>query len=355
MFWISLWRAIHVTPMASQDTVHYYGQALVMAGYSREDAFTMATGLSNSFEWYHIPNVEVLLDWDLIRPRVLYPLLASPFVAHYGWWGMILTSWLIGAAFYGLAAWALVRRFGVVPALGAALVMFGCQGWFYYAIGPLTEGLSALLFGGCLGLIWFYRRSKRRLRWLWLVAAGLSMVAFSFSRQAMLIPAGALAVAWLGEWIRSRRMRNSWLAPAATVVGVCAAAQVYQLVAFPFDQVGWLRTKVGGETAWQTLLSAPAHLYESSRFDFFKVMEADPGAAFAVALLGTAVLVAWRRVECHLALGAGLAGLVYQAVNGSTRLEFRYLEPGFIAYALAVGALFAYVAARPRGMSGAAD
>jgi hypothetical protein len=63
------------------------------------------------------------------------------------------------------------------------------------------------------------------------------------------------------------------------------------------------------------------------------------------------LVVAWRRVEVHLALGAGLAGLIYQAVNGSTQLEFRYLEPGFLAYALAVGALFAHLAARQWGLT----
>jgi hypothetical protein len=168
-----------------------------------------------------------------------------------------------------------------------------------------------------------------------LVAAGALTLAFAFTRQAQLIPAGAFAAAWVGAFVKERRAANSWWAPAAAVVGVSAAAQVWQLLVYPFDQVGQLRSKVGGGSAWETLAAWPRHAYSSARFDFIVAVREDPGMVVAMAVLGVALIYGWSRVEIHLALGAGLAGWIYQAVNGSIRLEFRYLEPGFFLYALA--------------------
>jgi hypothetical protein len=348
LFWISLWRAIHVTMMASPDTIHYYARALVMGGRTAEDSIALANSMREQHGWAALPP-EMMLDWDLVRPRVLYPLLASPLVEAYGWWGLILTSWILGAAFYALMAWILVRRFGAGPALFGMVVVFNCQAWFYYAIGPLTEGLSALLFALILLAVWRHRRSAGSRRWVWLVAVVLLMVAFSFTRQAMLIPAGALFAAWVGEWVRTRGARNSWLPGAATTVGAAAVTQVFQLVVFPFDQAGWTRSQVGGESTWEMLRSVPRQLAGNSKIDVFEVVKTDPGMMFAAVLLALSLILCWRRVETHLALGAGLAGAVYQAANATIHLEFRYLEPGFIVFALAITALMARFMERSAG------
>jgi hypothetical protein len=345
LFCANLWRAIHTTRMASPDSIHYFGRALILAGYSREDAFALANGMSQMYGWDHI-SIYWLVDWNLVRPRVMFPLLASPLVAAQGWFGLILAGICVGLVLFALMAAVLRWRYGAGPALFAMLAVFGAQSWFYYAVAPLTEGLSALLLALGLGAVWLYRRSKSRGRWLWLAAAGLAMAAFAFTRQAQLIPAGALFAAWLGEWARTRRARNSYLAPAGVVVGVCAATQLWQMLAFPFDQLSQMRSRMGGATAWETVAAAPRRLAYTIWVDLQTAAKTDPGLVFAMVLTLAALFVAWRRVEAHLALGALAGGLVYQAVNGSTRLEFRYFEPGLFIYALALAALAAQLGSR---------
>lgn len=345
-FAVSLVHAQRTTLMAAQDSMHYYARALLYAGTSRDEAFALVTDKSYSLGWNQGLTPEILFDWDLVRPRVVYPALATPFVKAFGWSGMTLTSIALAVVLYALMAWVLRRRFGTVPALAALAVVFGCQAWFFYAVAPLTEGLSALTLAGMVGAAWLYRRARHRRRWLYLVAAGVLAVVFAFTRQAQLIAAGAFSVVWVGEWIRSRRARNSWLAPSATVVGVSAATQVYQLLVYPFDQLAHMQSKVGGESFWETLAAAPYHLYTATKFDFRLAVEDDPGMAFAMFVLLGAMIYCWRRPEIHLACGAVLAGMIYQGVNGSIRLEFRYLEPGLFLYALAGAAFMAALARR---------
>jgi hypothetical protein len=367
LFWISWKRVVETTKIASPDSIHYYGQALVFSGVSRPEAFRQSTALFDGWGWPGlVKSVEELLDWDLVRPRVAFPLLASPLVGAWDWAGMVALALALGAAFYAVTAAALLRRHGLVPALGAVLAVFGCQAWFFFAVTPLTEGLSALLLALALGCAWAYRRAapsragaaggggpdrpgrfgSRLPRWLWLLGAGLLMLVFAFSRQAQLVPAGALLAAWAGEWIRSGRPRNSWSAPAAVIVGVSAATQVYQLIVYPLAELDQFRLRQSGETTWEALLALPRRFLGVTAFDIKYSLGKDPGLVFAMVLLVAAVIVAWRRVEVQMALGAALAGLVYHAVNGSDHLEFRYLEPGFFVYALAVGALLAHLAAQ---------
>ncbi|MDR2454474.1 MAG: hypothetical protein LBD51_08065, partial [Bifidobacteriaceae bacterium] len=189
------------------------------------------------------------------------------------------------------------------------------------------------------------RRRAGRRRALWLAGAAAGIVLFAFTRQAALIPAGALGLAFVGEWVKTRRWRNSWLAPAATIVGASAACQLYQAVRYPFDQAAQLMEQTGTATLGQALARAPRRLWAVVKWAFGAFAQDDQIMIVFGALAAVGLVVCWNRVEAHLALGAVLGGMVYQAANGTMQTGLRYCEPGFFAYALLVGAALAALGA----------
>jgi chromate transport protein ChrA len=352
-----LWM-VKTLPLLAPDSLYYYGRALLYAGYSRTQAWEIANALGEPHNW-RVSSVERMFDWDLVEPRVVYSALAAPLVRQMGWNGMLVVS--IGAALllYLLMAWALWYRFGPGPALAAILVVLSCRTWFRFAVSGLTESLSALFLALALGAVWLYRRSRRgpskRWSWVYLVAAATATVLFCFTRQAALIPAAALAAAYLGEWIRTRRWRNSWLAASATIVGAAAACQLVQLMLFPFDQAEQLMTETGASNLGEALAVAPTRLLGIIEGHLRSFAVHDVGMFAAIGLSALALVLCWRRVEVHLFGGAILAGLVYQAANATTRTGLRYCEPGFFIYALVLGTLFAWFAATAAPAKNAAN
>ncbi|MDR1118978.1 MAG: GtrA family protein, partial [Bifidobacteriaceae bacterium] len=305
-FAIALFAAVRIHVMLAPDSLYYYGRALLYTGFTREEAFATANAAGRVIN-AHVPSVERMFDWNLVEPRVVYPALSAPFVRLMGLNGMLVVSGGATALLFGLMAWALRRRYGTVPALAAMTLLLASYTWFYQAVAPITESLSALWFALALGAAWRSRTwahapsaPRRRFapmvfprgrlaasrasgasptiatgarlaahpaqkahsrhefpvrdtvgrgrRWLWLAAAVACTALFAFTRQAALRPAGALFVAWLGEWARTKRPRNSWLAPAVAIVGTSALCQVWQLLAFPYDPRGEWLAQTGGDT-----------------------------------------------------------------------------------------------------------
>jgi hypothetical protein len=357
--------------LLAADSLYYYGRSLVYAGYSREDALAMANAAGSSIG-ARVDSVERMFDWSLVEPRVLYSLLSAPFVRPLGWHGLLVVSITANLAFFALLAWALRRRYGTLVGLVTTLLVMCGTTWFFFATAALTESLSALLFALALGAAWRSRNSgqaepgpragpterHRPWKWgrrqTWLAVAALAMVAFAFTRQAQLIPAGALFAAWLGEWARVKRWRNSWLAPAAVIVGASAACQVLQMVVYPYDPGPEWRSQTdssGGEGLTEMIW----HVGAVVKRGLTEFVYRDPGMTVAVLLLAVSLVACWRRAEVHLAVGALAAGFVYQLLNGSVRTALRYCQPGWFAYALAVAAALAWFGSRVSRVSAQVD
>ncbi|MDR2347760.1 MAG: hypothetical protein LBD90_03880 [Bifidobacteriaceae bacterium] len=358
-------------PLLAPDSLHYYARALVYAGVDRAEAFAAANAAGAPWGW-RIDTISQMFDWDLVAPRVVLPALAAPFAPWLGWRSLLVISIPAAAAVFGLIAWAVRRRFGAIPALATAILAIGCRDWFYFLVAGLTESLSALLFALALGAAWRYRLNRRAQAgraqagraqagraqagrapgWGagvgWLAAAVAASGLFAFTRQAALIPAGALAVAFVGEWVRTRRFRNSWLAPAAAIVGTSAACQLYQALRYPFDQGQQLMEQTGQDTIGAALAHMPGRLLTVLKWAIGAFAQHDPVMLLAGGLGALGLVLCWRRLEAHLALGAALGGLAYQAANGALQTALRYCEPGLFAYALLVGAVLARIALRWR-------
>ncbi|MDR1798620.1 MAG: GtrA family protein, partial [Bifidobacteriaceae bacterium] len=259
------------------DGAYYYARTLRFLGWSEADAYAEVASVARP--GWHIADQQMMFHYDLVRPRVVLPLLSAPFVALFGHAGLAVVPGLATVVFFGLAAWVLGRRYGLVAGLATVGLTLACSTWFYFDVAMLTESLSALWLLLTIGCVWAYWRRKGQAvplpgagpggaRWgkaacggpapvgaapgtedrlaggatvveigrpagWWLVGAAACVVALSFTRQTQLIPAGAFFVAWLGEWVRVRRARNRLALPGGVVVGTCAATQLLQLVAYP--------------------------------------------------------------------------------------------------------------------------
>jgi hypothetical protein len=344
-FLVTLRGVFSVRRLLSTDSLFYYGRALLYSGYSREEAFAKANEAGDTIG-FNVPSVERMFDWNLVEPRVVYSLLSAPFVRLMGWHGLLVVSIGAVALLFGLMGWALRRRYGTVVGLAVMSLVLSSGTWFFFGVAALTESLSALWFALALGAAWRARAAGGRRRRAWLLAAGVVTVLFAFTRQAMLIPAGALFAAWLGEWAKTKTPKNSWAGPAAVIVGVAAACQVFQLLAFPYSpKAEWL-VQTGSDT-WtlkQSLFNGLRAVYLS----LTAFSGSDAAMAVLIVLLAASFAVCWRRVEVHLAAGALAAGMVYQILNGAAQVRLRYCQPGWFAYVLAVGALLGWLATRPR-------
>jgi hypothetical protein len=326
------------------DSMYYYGRALYYAGYSQTEAHQLVQAFAERQGWGS-PDADMLFNWTLVAPRVVYPALSAPFVYLWGYEGLLVVPFVATTLIYFATAWVLRVRYGMLVGLATMLVVLQCQHWIWQQLGPLCEVLTAFWLALTLGAVWCYRRFRpSRGAWLWLVAAGVCTVLLAFTRQAMLIPAGAFFMVWVGEWIRTKRVRNSWLAASSVVVGVSAACQLYQMVRYPFDQTSQMQRMTGTAGVKDAIWAMPGQLYRVLKSDFELFWKADQSMLVCIALVLVGLVVCWRQVESHLAFGALAGGMIYQATNGSLSTSLRYCQPGLVTYLLVIAALLAWLA-----------
>jgi putative flippase GtrA len=325
------------------DGMYYYARALRLTGLSEVDAYAEIARVGDPLG-YRYAVFDMMFHYDLVLPRVVGPALAAPFVALFGHVGMLVPTVAGTAVFFGGTAWFLALRYGRGVALAVTVLAMTCVTWFFFSIVTQPEGLAALWFAGALLAAVCHRRSRAARRWPWLaLAAGLTVL-FAFTRQAQLIPAGALFMAWLGEWMRSRRAWNSWAAPAAVIGGTAAATQVFQMAVFAgFSQEGQFLTATGADDMTGALAGVPRLVRRFLAKDLARLLNDDQAMLVFCLLVVVALVVCWRRVEAHLCFGALAGGLIYNIANGSST-TLRYFQPGWICWVLVVAALFGVAA-----------
>jgi hypothetical protein len=377
------------------DGIYYYARALRFTGLSEAAAYAEVARVGDALG-YHYDNPEMMFHFDLVVPRLVHPLLAAPWVAWFGHAGMLVPTITGTAVFFGGTAWALAARYGRAIALGTSLIAMAGWHWFFFSVVTQPEGLAALWFAGALFAAVRYRRARRATAgapsadaaqaagkaasaaaaladqppaaglpglaggagaggrnrergWWWLVVAGAFMLAFGFTRQAQLIPAGALFVVWLGEWVRSRRMRNSWLVPAAVIVGVNAASQLFQLLMFSgFSQRDQFLKETGTDNTADAIRVIPRLARRIFTQDFNWFAASDAVMLVFCLLVGIGLVACWRRVEAHLCLGAIAGALIYNISNGNPT-ALRYFQPGWICAVLLAAAVLAYASGTQPG------
>lgn len=330
------------SPQYAPDTRYYAGMALWFGGTDQDAARDLVAEHTARSGW-ETPATDELFGWGLVQPRVVYPLLSVPFVWLMGIEGMLVVPLLAMAAVVGLLTWMLYRRYGLASALVPVLLVVASHHLIFFGTAMLTESLTALWAVLMLAVVWRYHSDPRR-RYLGFLV--LLVLLMAFTRQATLIPAGALVAAWLGAALVRDRPRR-WMWPAITVTATTVAAQVTQTLVFPtFSQTNQFLRATGTDSLTEALAAAPRLMRHILETDLQAYMRSDRALLALIVLSVIAIVVLWRRPESHLLLGAMAGIAVYNVTNG-TPTAFRYAMPGLVFFAVAVAALIARATPSP--------
>jgi len=319
------------------DSRHYYAMALRFGGLSRDRVAEILCGPEQ--HWSCLP-IERLLDWDLVRPRFVYPALATPFVKLWGEFGLAIISVVGAAACFAVAGWYLTRRFGRPVALLAVLLGIACGQWFFFLVMMTTESLSALWSALMLVAVWLYCRHQRRRYLVWLAVL---VILSTFTRQAVLVPAMAFGLAWVGQCLVTRRWRNPFTAPGVLVAGLGLVMQTIQLSIWPdVADDSLVKSHADGLVARLSNFVLTARNVTFTEVGRAAIVERSLLVLGVLALV--AIVVYWRQVESQLALGGLLAGWLYLVVNAAPTTGLRYFEPALVFMLAAVAGLLRPVA-----------
>jgi hypothetical protein len=327
-------------PLFTPDTRYYASMAFHTAGESKDEARDRVAAHTEKLG-YPTPATDVVFSWGLVGPRIVYPTLSAPFVKVMGFRGLAVIPAIAYVLGLLVMLRVLLRRVPPAVALLPVLLYLASMRLAVYGTSMLTESLSLLLVAGmALLLPWEERMSRGRLLGLFLL-----MTTLAFTRQATLIPAGAIVVAWFGSSLRVGRARTPWLAPAAVALGSAVGWQVVQAIAWPGLTVvdDWER-KTGTSSVWGALLASPRLLRHIIATDVTDMARNDVPLLLLLTLAVVACVVCFRRTEGQLLIGGLLGTLVYQVLNG-TPTSFRYGEPGMVFVLLGVAALLSRVVA----------
>jgi len=315
------------------DSRHYWAMALRFGGLPRDQ---VAETLCGPNQPYGCLPIERLLDWDLVRPRFVYPALATPFVKLWGQFGLGLVSVIAAITFFAVTGWYLAQRFGRPVALLTLTLALASVNWFFFLVMMATESLSSLWAALMLVAAWCYVRQPRRRYLVWLAVL---VILSTFTRQAVLVPAMAFGLALVGQWIVTRRWRTPFTAPGALVAGLGLVMQVIQLKAWPdVSQDGLDYAQAEGLGGWlREFLRSAWHV---TGFETGRAAVNDRVLMVLGLLTVIAALSRLRQVESQLALGGLLAGWLYLTANASGTTGLRYFEPGLVFMLAALAGLF---------------
>ncbi len=318
------------------DSHYYAAMALRFSGESRAEAARIVAEKSTELGWRVIP-AETLFGWDLVRPRVVYPALSAPFVKFMGISGLAVVSAIALFALYVVLTMQLRARYGNLAALVPILLIAASNYLSIYGAVMITESLTALWVALIVAAVWRYLNEPSG-RMLW--AMGLLTVVLGFTRQATLIPAGAVIMAWLCALLL-RQDHARWRWPALVVGGTGIGVQVLQMLLFPgFSQVDQFKKVTHTDTLWEAVLTAPRLAAHIAKADVKVMAAADHALMMLLIFAVVSMVIFWRRPESHLLLGSLLAYALYNITNG-TPTAFRYGMPGLVFVACSVSLLVA--------------
>jgi|SRR5690554_124802 len=324
------------------DTAHYMGMSLWFTGMSQQEALAYVNErhLAAGFELN--TSVEKLFDWGLVKPRVVLPALAVPFVLLFGPNGLGVTTVLLTVVLVFVLYKLLSSRYGRFAAV-ATLALMMCS--FYimvFNIGMLTESATALW--GALSLVAAYRYQQTgSARWIVVMVAVTALS--GFTRQATFIAGGAFVIAWLASLVL-RTERGRWGVPALAIAGTAIVVQLLQSWLFPtFSQLDQFVKMTGTSSLGEALLATPELVRSILTKDLRSFIVNDQALIVIIALSLISMVVLWRRSESHLLLGAILGVALYNITNGNAT-DFRYAIPGLVFFMVSIALLMSRIQSR---------
>lgn len=323
-------------PTFVPDSRYYLAFALWFSGDTQQQAHDAVVKFAAGYG-FSVPPTSTLFGWGLVQPRVMLSLISVPFVKAFGPFGLAVTTTLITILLTVLLTVVIMRRYGNTAAAVTLLVINASTFLMWYNAAMLTESLSAVWSVLIVLAAWRFQRTRQ---WWLLGVIGVVTALSAFTRQATLIDAGALLMAWVLGSLFQRR-NSPWMWPAVVVTVTSFACQLIQMIVFPFSQSDQFQVATGTHSLPAAILASPRLAWRILHDDLFDFTTQDHALLLFVVMSAVGMVIFFRREESHLLFGAILAIAVYNVTNG-TPTAFRYAIPGLVFYAL----VFALVVSR---------
>jgi hypothetical protein len=194
--------------------------------------------------WYFADNDPT---WQMVRIRLLYPVLSLPFISLWGLSGGSMAIPFLGTVlFLWATARVLQRLYGpavTVIVAGAFSITITITEFAWAGTDTLAMGLAAVLV---LNLPIERRIGRANLVWL-----GAASVFIALTRQVGVLAPAMAGAGWLWLLVRERSWRNRWLGSLVVTAGTTFLIQVLSMTLTSADTAGVVGR--GQTTYWGVL------------------------------------------------------------------------------------------------------
>jgi hypothetical protein len=279
--------------------------------------------------WYFADNDPT---WQMVRTRILYPVLSMPFVHLWGLSGGSLAIPVLGDVLFLWAVAQVVQRlYGPAVAVfvtGAFSLVNPIWSFSWAGTDTLALGLTAVLVAN---LPIERRPSRAHLAWI-----GIMAVFIPLTRQVGVLAPAMTGAGWLWALVRERTWRNRWLGALIVTSAITLVLQVLTMMLVKTDTAGVISR---GQTTYWGVFRQFVHYLKIVTEEACTYMWHNDRILYALLIAaGATVVVRVKSDAAAVFFGAVCATYVITAGLGYSTL-MRYEMIMFPAAAVAAGEL----------------
>ena len=311
--------------MMSRDTGHSLSYSIKL-----EHQISPSTHLA---PWYFADNDPT---WQMVRTRILYPVLSIPFIDLWGLSGGSLAIPILGdVLFLWAIARVLQRMYGPAVAVfvtGAFSLVNPIWGFSWAGTDTLALGLTAVLVAN---LPIERRIGRSALAWI-----GIMAVFIPLTRQVGVLAPAMAGAGWLWALARERTWRNRWLGSLVVTSAVTTGIQTASMMLANADTSGVISR---GQTTYWGVIRQFVHYLKIVTQEACTYMWHNDRMLYALlSAAGVTVLVRIKSDAAAVFFGAVCATYVITAGVGYSSF-MRYEMVMFPAAAVAAGEMVSFV------------
>jgi hypothetical protein len=318
------------------DSRYYLPMISRDMGHSLADSIHINQNISPSWHlapWYFADSDPT---WQMVRTRILYPVLSIPFVWLWGLSGGSLAIPILGDVLF---IWAIARVLQRLYGPAVAVIVAGTFAlvkpdfdFSWAGTDTLALGLTAVLVAN---LPIERRIGKANLAWI-----GLITVFIALTRQVGVLAPAMAGAGWLWALVRERTWRNRWLGSLVVTSAVTLVIQALTMMLVKTDTAGIISR---GQTTYWGIIRQFVHYLKVVTVEACTYMWHTDRILYALLIAaGVAVVARLKSDAAAVFFGAACATYVITAALGFSAY-MRYEMIMFPAAAIAAGELVSFL------------